>query len=161
MTVTQPLVRAAQSSDISILSEYWYDRMALLSHQQGSMRLQANARSLWEQEAQTWLADESVRTVVSVQGGEIIGGLFVRIGSDVMGRVSSHSAKVLALVIDLHTVHQRQGIGRVLWQNVRDRLKAEGVTQVYAVAQAGDMMEMTFWSSLGARPANQWFELDI
>jgi GNAT superfamily N-acetyltransferase len=154
-------VRAAQPHDLSILSEYWYDRMALMAHKQTSVRLRPDARATWEQNARTWLQDPGTRAVVIAPGDEVVGGLFARIGTNASGEPSEQSAVILALVIDLHTVHQRQGVGRVLWQALRTHLQAEGVTRLYAPVQAGDMLENTFWPSVGARPSEQWFELDI
>jgi GNAT superfamily N-acetyltransferase len=99
--------------------------------------------------------------VVIAPGDEVVGGLFARIGTNASGEPSEQSAVILALVIDLHTVHQRQGVGRVLWQALRTQLQIDGMRRLYAPTQAGDMLENTFWSSVGARPAEQWFELDI
>lgn len=161
MTLQQPTVRTAQPHDLSILSEYWYDRMALMAHKQASVRLQPDARTRWEQEAHAWLRDPQTRAVVMVQGDEVVGGLFARVGTNMAAEPSEQSAIILALVIDLHTVYQRQGVGRVLWQALRTQLQADGITRLYAPAQAGDMLENTFWPSLGAWPAEQWFGLDI
>ncbi len=159
--MTQPIVRPAQPSDLSILSEYWYDRMALIAHQQASVHLRADARAVWEQNAHGWLNDINTRAVVSIQQDEVIGGLFVRIGDDAPGILTQQSATVLALVIDLHTVHQRQGVGRILWQAMKAQLQVDGMTRLYAPVPTGDMLESTFWSSLGAWPAERGFGLDI
>jgi hypothetical protein len=160
MTVSQPIVRAAQVSDLSILSEYWYDRMALIAHKQPSAQLPLNMRLSWEQNAAGWLHESAMRSVVSVYADEVVGGLFVRRGLSGDGTQSPHYATVLALVIDLHTIHQRQGVGRVLWQAMRTQLHQDSITRVYA-AQTSDMLENTFWPSLGATLTGQWFELDI
>jgi len=160
MTVSQPMVRAAQASDLSILSEYWYDRMALIAHKRPSSQQLLPVRAAWEQEAASWLRDPSVSAVVSVYAGEVVGGLFARRGVDGSGTESAHSAAILALIVDLHTIHQRQGVGRVLWQALRTQLHQDSITRVYA-AQTTDMLENTFWPSLGAKPLGQWFELDI
>jgi hypothetical protein len=161
MTVEQPIVRAAQPHDLSILSEYWYDRMALLAHKQTSVRLRPDARATWEQNARDWLQDSRIRAVVMVKDEEVVGGLFAQIGINAIGETSDQSAVVLALVIDLHTVHQRQGIGRVLWQALRTQLQTDRMTRLYAPQQAGDMLENTFWPSVGARSDEAWFALDI
>jgi GNAT superfamily N-acetyltransferase len=124
------------------------------------MLLPLNVRVIWEQEAAGWLYDPTVCAVVSVYGDEVVGGLFARRGVDGSGTESPHKAAVLALVIDLHTIHQRQGVGRVLWQALRAQLHQDSITRVYA-AQTTDMLENTFWPSLGAKPLGQWFELDI
>lgn len=161
MTVQQPTMRAAQPHDLSILSEYWYDRMALMAHKQISVRLRPDSRVLWEQNAAVWLEDPHTRAVVMVKDDEVVGGMFARIGTNAVGEPSEQCAIILALVIDLHTVHQRQGVGRVLWQALRTQLQADGITRLYAPAQAGDMLGNTFWPSVGAWPAEQWFGLDI
>lgn len=162
MTVEQPIVRAAQPHDLSILSEYWYDRMALMAHRQTSVRLRPDARVNWEQTAHTWLQDANTHAVVMVSPDrEVVGGLFVQLGTNTVEGLSERCAFVLALVIDLHTVHQRHGVGRVLWQVMRTQLQANGMTRLYAPTQAGDMLENTFWPSIGAKPAGQWFGLDI
>ena len=161
MTGQQPIVRPAQLPDLFILSEYWYDRMALIAHKQPSVHLHPHARAVWEQNAQSWLQTPTVRALVSLQQEEVIGGLFVQIGPNTPGLLPEQCATVLALVIDLHTVYQRQGVGRVLWQAMKTQLHTEGITRLYALAQAGDMLESTFWPSLGAWPAEQWFGLDI
>jgi GNAT superfamily N-acetyltransferase len=161
MTVQQPTVRAAQPHDLSILSEYWYDRMALMAHKRTSARLRPDARATWEQDARIWLQDSRTRAVVMIQGDEVVGGLFARIGTNTADEPSEQCAIILAFVIDLHTTHQRHGVGRVLWQALRAQLQADGITRLYAPTQAGDMLENTFWPSVGAWPAEQWFGLDI
>jgi len=162
MTDEQPIVRAAQPHDLSILSEYWYDRMALMAHKQTSVRLQPNARTIWEQTALIWLQDTKTHAVVMLSAdGEVVGGLFVQLGTNTVEVLPARCAFVLSLVIDLHTVHQRQGVGRVLWQAMFTQLQADGISRLYAPTQAGDMLENTFWPSIGAKPAGQWFGLDI
>lgn len=135
--------------------------MALMAHKSAASRLQPDARQIWEKEAASWLADAQVQTAVSLQNDEVIGGLFVRLEPNTIEDWPARCAVVLALVIDLHTTHQRHGVGRVLVQALRELLHQMGITRLYAAALAGDMLETTFWPSLGATPVGQWFRLDI
>ena len=64
-------IRPVTSDDIPLLSEYWYDTMALLQHMTSHIRLLPDARGRWERYAQDLVWDPAVIFLAAEVAGDV------------------------------------------------------------------------------------------
>lgn len=154
-------IRTAEPQDLVLLSEFWYDRMTLLMQSSPSLRLLPDARIRWETAASTWLNDEAVVFLVGLAEQEVVGGIAGKIESNAPGLAPENIMRIADLVIDLHTIHKQQGIGRMLLNALRDQAREKGITRMVIQAAAGLAVEQAFWRGMGAKSYAELFWMDV
>lgn len=155
-------IRPAQAADLPLLSEYWYDRAALLQQMGAPLQLLPDARSRWEDAAAHWLHADDVYFLTCVINDDEAGGALVgRIEANQPGLAPTHYGRVLQLVIDLHTPHLQQGMGGALLRAFQERLRDNDITRLVAAASVTLAVEEAFWRGMGAQRTQTIFWMDI
>jgi RimJ/RimL family protein N-acetyltransferase len=144
-------IRPAQAADLPLLSEYWYDRMALLQQMGAPVQLLPRARSRWEEAAQGWLNDDTITCLTCVIDNQAGGALIGTIKDNQPGIAPARYGQVLQLIIDLHTPHQQQGMGGALLRAFRKQLQSKGINRLMAHASTMLAVEEAFWRGIGAQ----------
>lgn len=155
------LTRPAESADIPILSEYWYDRMTLLMQTNPRIRLLPDARARWEVAAQRWLHDDTMIFLAGLADAEVAGGIVGKIEPNAPGLIPEQYARLVDFVIDVHTIHQQQGIGRVLLNAFREQVRRAGITRLSVQVMDGMAVEQAFWHGMGAKSYAELVWIDV
>jgi hypothetical protein len=154
-------IRPAETADLPLLSEFWYDRMTLLMQTNPSIRLLPDARTKWESAAAGWMQDERTVFLTGLAGQEIVGAIAGRIEPNLPGLAPETVARMMELVIDMHTPHMQQGIGRVLLTAFRDRMRADGIQQMAVQVTGGVAVEAAFWRGMGSKSYAELVWMDV
>jgi ribosomal protein S18 acetylase RimI-like enzyme len=155
------ITQLMQAGDVPVLSEFWYDHMALLVQTNPRIRLLPDARVRWEQAVQDWLTQPRYVCQTARAGDEVIGGMIAVIVPPAPGLAPQQLAHITYLVVDIHTRHTRNGVGRVLLEAVRLALRERKITQLITQVGAQSAVEQAFWRGVGARHDDDLFWMDV
>jgi RimJ/RimL family protein N-acetyltransferase len=154
-------IRPARAADLPLLSEYWYDRAALLQQMGAPLKLLPDARSHWEAAAATWLHADDTYFLTCVINNEAGGALVGRIEANQPGLAPERYGRVLQLIIDLHTPQFQQGMGGALLRAFQARLRDNDITRLIAAASVALAVEEAFWRGMGAHRTQTIFWMDV
>lgn len=154
-------IRPTITADLPLLSEYWYDRMALLQQMRTPLRLLPDARSRWEAAANDWLADSDLICLTYTRDDEAAGAIIGGIERNQPGIAPEHIGRVRQLVIDLHTPRPQRGVGSALLTALNDHFREAGVTRTIAEAPVTLAVEQAFWRGVGAKNSHDIFWMDL
>src|SRR5688572_14741537 len=96
-------IRTVEPEDIPVLSEFWYDNMALLQQSTPHVRLLPNARRYWEASMAQIVAVHDVIFLVAEVEHELLGCIIGRIASNQPGLAPQYIGSIDALILDLHS----------------------------------------------------------
>jgi ribosomal protein S18 acetylase RimI-like enzyme len=150
-----------QAPDVPVLSEFWYDQMALVAQTNKRIRLLPNARAQWEQAVLDWLTQPRYLCQTAQVGDEIIGGMIAVIVPPAPGLAPQQLAHIAYLIVDIHTRHARSGVGRVLLEAMRLALRERKITHFLTQVGAQSAVEQAFWRGIGARHDDDVFWMEV
>lgn len=148
-------------ADLSHLSEYWYDRVALQQQSNAALRFLPDARTIWEAaQAQHLLQPNTVAYVALVEA-QVLAGLVMTIEANAPGLAPPQIGVLREFLIDLHTTHRRQPLMSAVLAAAQDDLVAQGVEQYRVSVSIGLSVEQTFWRGRGARKSDDLFWISL
>jgi ribosomal protein S18 acetylase RimI-like enzyme len=154
-------IRPAQNVDIVLLSEYWYDNMALAQQNNPRIRLLPDARRRWENAVRHFIhTNESVFLVAEVEG-EVLGCIIGRITHNQAGLAPEFMGIIEWLILDLHTLHKQQGTGRALLQAAKDYFIERNISQLQVSVSVQDTVAQAFWLAVGAKKTDEFYWMNL
>jgi len=145
------ITKPTQKNDLAQLSEFWYDKIALLQQSNKRIKTTADARADWETGVADWLDDPDYTCLTAWVGDQIIGCIIAHIENNVPGLAPQRFARIIDLVVDLHTTDTRQGIGRNLLIQLGATLAEQDVSTMYVNLLEQTAIEEAFWRGMGAK----------
>lgn len=155
------LIRPAHAHDLAILSEYWYDAMALIQQTNPRIRLLPNARQEWEAWHHANLALDHAFFLVAEQNSELVGGIYGRIVENEAGLNPRVYGVVQDLLLDLHAPQKQQGVSSQLWQALQAQFLAHEIHHISILVNASALVPQAFWRALGARKSADLFWMNV
>jgi hypothetical protein len=149
-------IRDAEIADIPLLSEYWYDNMALLQQSNPRVRLLPDARQQWEVAMQHSMTLPDVIFLVAANESELLGGIVGRIAPNQPGLAPQFMGVIDILILDLHSQKQ-QGAGRELLQALKTRFVDQHIIQLQVTVAAQATVAQAFWLGMGAKKTDELF----
>jgi ribosomal protein S18 acetylase RimI-like enzyme len=154
-------IRPAQNVDIVLLSEYWYDNMALAQQNNPRIRLLPDARRRWENAVRHFIhTNESVFLVAEVEG-EVLGCIIGCITHNQAGLAPEFMGIIEWLILDLHTLHKQQGTGRALLQAAKDYFIERNISQLQVSVSVQDTVAQAFWLAVGAKKTDEFYWMNL
>ena len=150
-------IRPAIIDDIPLLSEYWYDNMALLQQSNPRIRLAPDARLRWERSARRLLQRSDAIVLTAAAANEVIGCIAGRVVANQPGLVPETIGCVEWLIIDLHNPHKQQGTGTSLLRALRAKFTERGIAQMEARVTAYSAVAQAFWQGVGTTKTDDIF----
>jgi GNAT superfamily N-acetyltransferase len=150
-------IRPAKPSDIYFLSEYWYDQMALLSQKSRLIRLAPNARSQWENYAESLIAKTDIFFFVAERENEILGAIIGRELENTIGLIPERYGMVEYLIVDMHSPHRRENFIGQLLNHLKTAFRERGLSHLKVSVAAYTPVEQGFWRGLGANLLEETF----
>ena len=155
-------VRPAKPEDIPQLAEYWYDNAVLFQQMQPGVMLAPDAISQWQQAAEGWLLAEDVIFLTGLtENGYIVGGIIAAICPNHPGFAPDQYARLLEIVLDIHTPHTQGGTGGILLDALRNALVDREITRLEVMAPVQIAVQQAFWRSAGAKRIHDTFWLKL
>lgn len=154
-------IRAAQQTDISILSEYWYDNMVVLQQTHPYLELMPNPRQAWEHQATQWIADDSVKMLASTYRDSLTGCMIGVICDNSPGMMPRQYGLVLQYFLDLHTIYPTLGTGQALFDQMKRAWMHETINQCRVRVWPNAPVQQAFWRGMGAKPRDEHFWLSL
>ena len=149
-------IRDAEIVDIPMLSEYWYDNMALLQQLNPRVRLLPDARQQWEVAMRQIITMPDVIFLVAANESELLGCIVGRIAPNQPGLAPQFIGVIDNLILDLHSQKQK-GAGRELLQAAKNRFIDHDITQLQVTAAAQAAVAQAFWLGMGAKKSDEVF----
>lgn len=150
-------VRSTQPEDIPVLSEYWYDRVTLLQQSNPRIALAPDARQRWETVVTDWLTQPDMISLTAMREDEPIGVIIVTVIPNAPGLLPEKIAQILEIVIDIHTPHKQQGIGRYLLNALKVVLIEKNISHLQVSVSTTAVVEQAFWRGMGAKSYDEIF----
>ena len=154
-------IRPAQDEDSHLLSEYWYDNMALAQQNNPRIRLLPDARRWWEDAVRQLIHTNAAVFLVAEVEGEVLGCIIGRITPNQPGLAPQLIGIIEWLILDLHTPHKQQGTGRALLQATKDYFIERNITQLWVSVSVQDTVAQAFWLAVGAKKTDELYWMKI
>lgn len=168
-------IRPAISADITLLSEYWYDNMALLQQSNPRIRLLPDARHQWEGFAKSLVQSSDVIFLCAEVNPEIdaralgamsntqmpIGCIAARVLANQAGLAPPQIGLVELLILDLHSPHQQHGTGGELLRSLQAQMAQRQITHLLVSVSAQAAVEQAFWRAMGAKKTDDIFWMTL
>ena len=138
-------IRAATASDLPALAHLWHEKLVLQADHRTAPA--PNARDVWLEAAQTWLADARCGFFAAERDGDLIGGIVGWL-APMPGIAPERIGLISEIMLDAHSYHG--GVGRGLVEALRAWFAARGAAHVAVWAAHYDAVAQAFWRSLGA-----------
>jgi hypothetical protein len=149
-------IRPVEIADIPLLSEFWYDNMALLQQSNPRIRLLPDARQQWEVAMQHIITMPEVIFLVAANESKLLGCIIGRIASNQPGLAPQFIGIIDNLILDLHSQKQH-GAGRELLQALKTRFIDQHITQIQVTVAAQATVAQAFWLGMGAKKTDELF----
>jgi len=154
-------MRYVQATDLTLLSEYWYDYLALQSQKQPAISLMPDAQQHWVQHIQTLLTDNKSTGFVAEREGECLGAIFGQIVPNSPGLFPVYIGHIDTLVIDMHSPYKRRNIVTALLDALKAEWIATGITLMQIRVPVYAPVEQSFWRGLGASHTQDTFWITL
>ena len=158
------LIRPVATDDITLLSEFWYDNMALLQQTNPRVRLLPTARAEWEAFATRSIADATVIFLAAEDdaSADVLGCIHAMPTANAVGLAPARIGRVGQIVLDIHSPHKQRRTGHHLWQAVKSTFAEMAITHVRIEATLTAPVMQAFWRGVGAVPTDNifWITLD-
>lgn len=135
-------VRAAEKQNLPQLLELWEERQVLLQQSDPRFASYVEDRNGLQQNLFKYLDDNAYTMLVAVHEGQPIGFIVGEVGIDNIG-------KILLMALDAHRYHA--GVGRQLYQALRQNLLDRGMTRIAVIVPRYHAVEQAFWRSMGGQ----------
>lgn len=155
------LIRPAQSADIASLSEFWYDRMALLQQRHPHIRLLPDARAQWEAAASADLQRDGCIFLVAEGEADLLGCIVGAVLENQPGLAPRRYGQVQQLILDMHSPQRRQGTGARLVQALSEQFMQQGIRTMQVHAPHSSAVEQAFWRGMGAKTIASIFWMEL
>lgn len=142
-------IRQTLPEDIPLLSEFWYDQMAIWQQNNRFLRLLPDARSAWEVAAAEQLQLESSIFLAAEMENTLIGGIIGAIVPNLPGIAPQQIGSIRDLIVDTHTEIGR-GAGRALLDACLAAMREHGIQQIQVQIPAQAAVQQAFWRGVGA-----------
>jgi hypothetical protein len=149
-------IRDAETADIPVLSEFWYDNMALLQQSNPHIRLLPDARRQWEMAMEHLVMAHNIVFVVAENESGLLGCIVGRRTSNQPGLAPKYIGIIDWLILDLHSQKQ-QGAGRELFQTLKNRFIGQDIKQLQVTVAAQATVAQAFWLGMGAKKTDDIF----
>lgn len=149
-------IRPAVQEDILVLSEFWYDNMALMQQSNPRIRLLPDARHQWEVAMQSISVEQNAIFLVAENAAELVGCVIGRVTANKPGLAPERIGVIDTLLLDLHS-KKLQGAGRELLQAVKSRFIDQHVSQLQVAVAAQATVAQAFWLGMGAKKTDEIF----
>lgn len=146
-------IRAITQDDLWQLSEFWYDKMALLQQRHPQIRLLPDARRIWRDAMQQALNNDLIGYVATVDA-TVVGGIIATIVPNQPGLAPAHFGDLRYLLLDLHMAQPNKGLAEALLKALQDDLQKHGITQLSVRASTQLAVERSFWRAMGAQKSD-------
>jgi hypothetical protein len=153
-------IRSATHSDIPILADYWYDKVALLQQFNSSLRLAPQAQQIWQRKAQHWLQASPDLFLCAVLDNIPIGAIVGQIVANDPWLLPESVGQVQAFVLDMH-LPQTTFIGTQLLDALCQNYKTHNIQQVYIPQAIGISAESAFWQGTKAQQTHDIYCLEL
>jgi hypothetical protein len=154
------IIRSTTHDDISILAEYWYDRVALLSQKTATIRLAPDAQAQWSQYAKSCLSDSNAISFTAEIDTEILGCMIGIVEANQAGLLPAYYGKINDIVLDLHSPQRQHGTVNALLTRLKQHFQERGLSEMIVHVPIVANIEQSFWSGLGARHYQNTFWMD-
>lgn len=154
-------VRPVDIPDIELLSEFWYDAMALRSQKQSSVRLMPDAIDQWQEYASSLYYDkEAVFLLVEIQG-DILGCIVGRVQDNQPGLLPHQYGMVEQLILDLHSPHKRKNAVNELLEALKTHFRQKDISHIMVRVPSYLPVEQGFWRGLASIHLEDTFWMDL
>lgn len=154
-------VRPVDVPDLDLLSEFWYDGMALRSQKQASIRLMPDAIDQWQIYAHSlFYDDEALFSLVEIDG-DILGCIVGRVVDNQPGLLPLQYGIVEQLVLDLHSPHKRKNAVNELLEVLKTHFRQKDISHIMVAVPAYSPIEQGFWRGLGLTHLEDTFWMDL
>ena len=154
-------IRPVENEDIPVLSEFWYDNMALLQQLNPRIRLLPDARRQWEIAMKVIIAANDVIFLAAENENELLGCIAGRIASNQPGLAPALIGIIDWLILDLHSSDKQQGAGRELLNAIKIRFGDRHITQLQVTVATQATVEQAFWLGVGVKKTDELFWMTI
>ncbi|MEL6524261.1 MAG: GNAT family N-acetyltransferase [Chloroflexota bacterium] len=154
-------IRYAQTADLTLLAEYWYDYLAVQSQKQRTISLMPDAQQQWIHYIQTLLTNNESVGLVAEREGECAGAIFGQIITNEPGLLPKHIGHLDTLVVDMHSPYKRNNIITMLLDALKAEWIAKGITLMQIRVPAYAPVEQSFWRGLGASHTQDTFWITL
>ena len=155
------IIRPVQEDDISLLAEFWYDQMALLSQKQSFIRLMPDALEQWRRDAIAIMQDDLRCFLVVVLEDDILGAIIGQIKTNKAGLLPRKYGVIDQLILDLHSPHKRKNAVNSLLDALKSYFHQQEISHMIVDVPVYSLVEQGFWRGLGATQLNNTFWMDI
>jgi L-amino acid N-acyltransferase YncA len=153
-------IRPVEIADIPLLSEFWYDNVALLQQSNSRLRLLPDARQQWEAAMLEIIRTDDVIFLVAANESDLLGCIVGRITPNQPGLAPQLIGVIDSLILDLHSQKQ-QGAGRELLQAMKTRFIDQHITQLQVTVAAQATVAQAFWLGMGAKKTDDVFWMTL
>jgi ribosomal protein S18 acetylase RimI-like enzyme len=153
-------IRSVEIADIPLLSEFWYDNMALLQQSNPRVLLLPDARRHWETTMLEIIRTDDVIFLVAENESELSGCIIGRITPNQPGFAPQFIGVIDYLILNLHSQRQ-QGAGRELLQAMKTRFIEQHITQLQVTVAAQATVAQAFWLGMGAKKTDELFWMTL
>lgn len=154
-------VRPTTARDIPLLSEFWYDQMALRSQKQSAVRLMPDAQEQWQDYAIDLLLDELSIFLTAESNGDILGCAIGRIENNQVGLLPQQYGLIEQLVLDLHSPHKRKNAVSELLEALKSDFRQKDISHIMIRVPTYSPVEQAFWRGLGLVHLEDTFWMDL
>lgn len=157
MLTIRPVVQA----DLAVLSEFWYDNIALLQQSNSRIRLLPDARHVWEDAAEQFITANNTVFLTAINEAEHLGYVLGRITPNQAGLAPEKIGVIDALMLDLHIPHKQHSTGRILLDAAKAYFIDHHITQIQVTVSAKATVAQGFWLSMGAKNLDDVFWMTL
>lgn len=154
-------IRVAQPTDISILSEYWYDNMVVLQQTHPHLQIRPDGQQIWEQAASNWMTDKTIMIVVSSRDEVLTGCMIGTIGVNMPGLLPLQYGVVMDFFLDLHTKQPTLGTGQGLFAELKQWWLEHNIHQCRVSLYPNAPVQQAFWRGIGAKSYTENFQVSL
>ncbi len=146
--------RPAEAADLSILSQFWYEKAVVVRQLERHAHLDADARGEWERQAAAWLEDDDIALLTAEADNAICGYLIACIRSGLPGLHPGGLGFITEIALDPHQYHG--GAARELVAAALRWFDTRGIRSVVACAPRSSAVDQAFWRAYGAAKWMEW-----
>lgn len=154
-------VRAVTFDDIPVLTEFWYDQMALASQKHPSIRLASDAEIQWRTYAESLVNDKNIAFLLAEIDNKIIACAIGRIQANNVGLHPKQIGIIEDIILDLHSPHKRKNAVTDLLKALKIYFRQMDIQYIMIHVPTFSLVEQGFWRGLGLQHTHDTFWMDL
>lgn len=154
-------IRLVTAHDIPLLSEFWYDQMALRSQKQSAIKLAPDAIKQWRQFALSCLDDDTVAFYLVEINDDVLGCAIGRVQANQVGLLPKQVGIIEHVILDLHSPHKRKNAVNQLLEGLKDYFRQSDIQHIIVQVPTQSPVEQAFWRGFGVLHLNDIFWMDL